>query len=341
MHLADLRVFTEPQQGATYDDLLAVARRAEQLGLRRLLPQRPLPQDGQRQRAARARPTRGSCSPVWRATRRRSGSARSCRRRRSARPASWRSSSPASTRCRAAASSSASAPAGTRPSTVPTASRSRTSTARFDNLEEQLAIVSGLWSTPPGETFSYEGAIWQLHDSPALPKPVQPDGPPIIVGGKGPIAHPGARRALRRRVQHVRRHRPVPRAVHARRGGVRGDRPRSGVDDVLGCGGAVLRRRRGRVPAPGGGDRPRSRRVATQLGGRDARRGCGATPGVERGRCRPHLPADARPLRPRTSRPRRRTGGARSWIETGSALFLQIESCLHWPTWQQNADPRR
>src|SRR6478672_1777571 len=28
----DLRVFTEPQQGATYDDLLAVARRSEDLG---------------------------------------------------------------------------------------------------------------------------------------------------------------------------------------------------------------------------------------------------------------------------------------------------------------------
>src|SRR5689334_18230328 len=32
MQLSDLRVFTEPQQGATYDDLLAVAQRAEQLG---------------------------------------------------------------------------------------------------------------------------------------------------------------------------------------------------------------------------------------------------------------------------------------------------------------------
>ena len=28
----ELRIFTEPQQGATYDDLLAVARRAEELG---------------------------------------------------------------------------------------------------------------------------------------------------------------------------------------------------------------------------------------------------------------------------------------------------------------------
>src|SRR3954454_4877818 len=32
MQISDLRVFTEPQQGASYDDLLAVAQRAEALG---------------------------------------------------------------------------------------------------------------------------------------------------------------------------------------------------------------------------------------------------------------------------------------------------------------------
>ena len=32
LQLADLRIFTEPQQGASYDDLLAVALRAEELG---------------------------------------------------------------------------------------------------------------------------------------------------------------------------------------------------------------------------------------------------------------------------------------------------------------------
>jgi alkanesulfonate monooxygenase len=57
--------------------------------------------------------------------------------------------------------------------------------ARFDNLEEQLAVITGLWGTPDGETFSFDGKIWKLHDSPALPKPVQAGGPPIIVGGKG------------------------------------------------------------------------------------------------------------------------------------------------------------
>jgi alkanesulfonate monooxygenase len=56
---------------------------------------------------------------------------------------------------------------------------------RFDMLEETLAIVTGLWSTPPGETFSYVGQHYRLTDSPALPKPVQPGGPPVILGGKG------------------------------------------------------------------------------------------------------------------------------------------------------------
>ena len=56
---------------------------------------------------------------------------------------------------------------------------------RFDHLEEQLAIVTGLWGTPQGETFSFDGQHYVLADSPALPKPIQPGGPPIIVGGKG------------------------------------------------------------------------------------------------------------------------------------------------------------
>jgi alkanesulfonate monooxygenase SsuD/methylene tetrahydromethanopterin reductase-like flavin-dependent oxidoreductase (luciferase family) len=55
---------------------------------------------------------------------------------------------------------------------------------RFDLLEEQLAIVTGLWSTPVGEKFSYAGAHYRLEDSPALPKPVQ-SPVPLIIGGGG------------------------------------------------------------------------------------------------------------------------------------------------------------
>ena len=56
---------------------------------------------------------------------------------------------------------------------------------RFERLTEQLEVVTGLWSTPTGETFSHHGKHYTLADSPALPKPVQPGGPPIIVGGLG------------------------------------------------------------------------------------------------------------------------------------------------------------
>ncbi len=56
---------------------------------------------------------------------------------------------------------------------------------RFDNLEDQLAILTGLWATPDGETFSYAGSRHTVTDSPGLPKPAQRPHPPIIIGGKG------------------------------------------------------------------------------------------------------------------------------------------------------------
>ena len=55
---------------------------------------------------------------------------------------------------------------------------------RFDLLEEQLAIVTGLWSTPVGEPFAFAGEHYRLADAPALPKPVQAPLP-VIVGGHG------------------------------------------------------------------------------------------------------------------------------------------------------------
>jgi F420-dependent oxidoreductase-like protein len=61
---------------------------------------------------------------------------------------------------------------------------------RFDILEEQLAIVSGLWATPAGQTFDYAGNHYTVNNSPALPKPTQTPGPPIIVGGGGPSKTP-------------------------------------------------------------------------------------------------------------------------------------------------------
>src|SRR5690348_16874560 len=61
---------------------------------------------------------------------------------------------------------------------------------RFDRFEEQLAIVTGLWGTPVGEHFSYAGRHYSIDDSPALPKPVQQPGPPIVIGGFGTTRTP-------------------------------------------------------------------------------------------------------------------------------------------------------
>ncbi|OBH01586.1 MULTISPECIES: LLM class F420-dependent oxidoreductase [unclassified Mycobacterium] len=56
---------------------------------------------------------------------------------------------------------------------------------RFDRLSEQLAIVTGLWATEPGETFDYAGEYYTIAGSPALPKPTQRPHPPIVIGGLG------------------------------------------------------------------------------------------------------------------------------------------------------------
>ena len=56
---------------------------------------------------------------------------------------------------------------------------------RFEMLEEQLAIIEGLWMAPAGEPFSFEGRHYRLHQNPALARPLQSPRPPLIVGGHG------------------------------------------------------------------------------------------------------------------------------------------------------------
>ena len=59
---------------------------------------------------------------------------------------------------------------------------------RFDRLEEQLQVVTGLWDAEG--PFTFRGEHYSLTDSPALPKPVQRPHPPVIVGGGGPQRTP-------------------------------------------------------------------------------------------------------------------------------------------------------
>ena len=63
---------------------------------------------------------------------------------------------------------------------------------KFGRLEEQLAIVTGLWETKLGETFDFHGTYYDLTDSPALPKPAQ-DRIPVLIGGHGATRTPSPR----------------------------------------------------------------------------------------------------------------------------------------------------
>ena len=56
---------------------------------------------------------------------------------------------------------------------------------RFERLEEQLAIVTGLWTSEVGTSVDFMGPHYTITNSPGLPKPVQSPRPPIIVGGHG------------------------------------------------------------------------------------------------------------------------------------------------------------
>lgn len=56
---------------------------------------------------------------------------------------------------------------------------------RFDALEDALAAITGMWATPEGERFSYEGPTLRLDESPGLPKPAQRPSPPVVIGGAG------------------------------------------------------------------------------------------------------------------------------------------------------------
>jgi alkanesulfonate monooxygenase len=183
-----LRVFTEPQQGASYDDLLAVARTSEALGFDAFFRSDhylafagdglPGPTDAWVTLAALARDT----SSI------RLGTLVSS--------ATFRLPGPL-----AIAVAQVDAMSGGRVELglgagwfdgeheaygIPFPSLGE----RFERLEEQLAIVTGLWETPTGDRFSFDGRHFRLADSPALPKPVQDPRPPVIVGGGGPRRTP-------------------------------------------------------------------------------------------------------------------------------------------------------
>ncbi|MBS2549796.1 LLM class F420-dependent oxidoreductase [Catenulispora sp. NL8] len=183
----DLRVLTEPQQGATYDTLLRVARAAEDLGFDGFFRSDHYRAGG----AADGLPGPTDC---WTTL---AGLARETTRIRLGSlvtPATFRLPGPLAIQVAQVDQMS-----GGRVELGMGAGWNGDEHAaygipfpdnRFDHLEEQLQIVKGLWSTPAGQTFSFKGEHYELTDSPALPKPTQNPHPPIIVGGRGPKRTP-------------------------------------------------------------------------------------------------------------------------------------------------------
>ena len=179
----DLRIFTEPQQGATYDDLLAVARATEELGFDGFFRSDhylhmsgdggPGPTDAWTTLAGLARDT----------SRIRLGTLVSS--------ATFRQPGPLAVTVAGVDQMSGGrvelglgagwfeeehAAFG-----IPFPSLGE----RFDRLEEQLAVITGLWSTPAGSTFEHDGPHYPVHGNPGLVTPAQPGAGPIIVGGGG------------------------------------------------------------------------------------------------------------------------------------------------------------
>jgi F420-dependent oxidoreductase-like protein len=179
-----LRIFTEPQQGASYDDLLAVARTAEDLGFDAFFRSDhylrmgdgdagPGPTDAWVTLAGLARET----------SRVRLGTLVTA--------STFRLPGPlAIAVAQVDAMSGGRVELGIGAGWFEDEHRAHgipfpPTRERFDRLEEQLAIITGMWMTPVGERFSYHGRYYELTDSPAVPKPVQQPHPPIIVGGYG------------------------------------------------------------------------------------------------------------------------------------------------------------
>jgi F420-dependent oxidoreductase-like protein len=179
----DLRIFTEPQQGATYDDLLAVARAAEDLGFSGFFrSDHYLHMGGD-----------GGAGPTdaWTTLAGLARETSTIRLGTLVTSATFRLPGPLAVQVAGVDQMSG----GRVELGLGAGWFEAEHTAygipfpplgeRFDRLEEQLAVITGLWGTPAGTTFNHDGTHHPVAESPALAKPVQDGGVPIIIGGGG------------------------------------------------------------------------------------------------------------------------------------------------------------
>ncbi len=184
-----LRIFTEPQQGATYDELLTVALAAERLGFDAFF------RSDHYMRLGPGDPGPGS-TDAWTTLAGLARDTSTIRLGTLVTPVTFRLPGPLAISVAQVDQMSG----GRVELGLGTGWYDAEHTAygipfppigeRFGRFEEQLEILVGLWTTPKGETFSFEGAHYRLADSLALPKPAQSPKPPIIIGGTGATRTP-------------------------------------------------------------------------------------------------------------------------------------------------------
>jgi F420-dependent oxidoreductase-like protein len=179
-----LRIFTEPQQGATYEQILGVAQTAEALGFDAFF------RSDHYQRIGEGAPGPGS-TDAWLTLAAIGRETSRIRLGTLVTPVTFRFPGPLAIQvAQADAMSGGRVELGLGAGWYDGEHAAYgipfpPTTDRFAMLEEQLEIVTGLWATPPGETYSFAGRHHSIVDSPALPKPVQRPRPPIILGGWG------------------------------------------------------------------------------------------------------------------------------------------------------------
>lgn len=183
----ELRVFTEPQQGATYDDLLAVARTAEELGF------------GAFFRSDHYSPMGVEGSPgstdAWTTLAGLARDTSTIRLGTLMTSATFRYPGVLAIQvAQVDQMSGGRVELGLGAGWFETEHTAYgipfpATGERFERYAEQLELITGLWATPVGETYDFSGQHYRLADSPAMPKPVQTagrrGGPPVLIGGKG------------------------------------------------------------------------------------------------------------------------------------------------------------
>lgn len=185
----ELRVLTEPQQGATYDQQLAVARLAEECGFTGYFCTDHLQREGTADGLPGPSDAWMTLAGLARETSRlRLGTLMTCSTfRNPGHLAIMVAQVDQMSRGRVEIGLGAGSFAGEHHALdIPLPPVKE----RFERLAEQLALITGLWTARPGEPYSFHGRHYTVRDYPALVRPVQSPHPPIVVGGQGPQRTP-------------------------------------------------------------------------------------------------------------------------------------------------------